>query len=222
MLLLGAGIIVGCSREANRNDESDVKVRELIDSVEENYRGSSNRLFMARLEGEVLRIPERSGQIQCVSQYLKMVRSKIEIVKNPKNCILLSDDVFNLAGHGARMMNLVGFSKEEQIELVFSVMDIVRNQIESLQSFGSVGSRIEQLDRPHDIRNLKSQMSSWDYWVRQYFINSRIYGFNEEERTRYRARLDELMKITHGWRDSAGSKPVLRATNEVHEVEVDI
>lgn len=222
MLLLGVVVFGGCSRENTRVDVIDAKVQELVGMVEQNYRGWSNRLFMARFESETLALPEKSDRVRCVRQYMKMVRSKVEMIKNPKDCILWSDDVFKLAGHGSKMMNLVGFSKEEQVETVFSVMDNVHDQIEYLQSLGPVGSRTEQLDRPHDIRNLKSQMSSWNYWVRQYIINSRTYGFNEKERTRYRARLDELMKVTRGWRDPVGAKPVSGTNATAPEVEVDI
>lgn len=195
-MLLGVGAFLGCSRENGQVDEIDVKAQELVDSVEQNYRGWSNRLFMARFEGELLALPEKSVRIRYVRQYEKMIRSKIEMIKNPKDCMLWSDKVFNLAGHGSKMMNLVGFSKEEQAELVFSVMDIVHDQIEYFQSLDPVGSRIEQLERPHDIKDLKSQMYSWEYWIRQYLINNRTYGFSAKERSHYLARLSELMKIT--------------------------
>lgn len=222
MLLLGAGIIVGCSREANRNDESDVKVRELIDSVEQNYRGGSNMFFMTRFEGMILALPGKSDRIRCARQYLDMIRSKIEMVKNTKDCMLCSHDVFKLVCHGCDVMSHAGYANDEKAEFLFSFLTVVRDRIESLQSLGSVGSRLEQLERPQNIKSMKTYMLMWKDWILRRFINSRTHGFNEEERTRYRARLDELMKITQGWRDSAGSKPALRATNEVHEVEVDI
>ena len=70
------------------------------------------------------------------------------------------------------------------------------------------------------LSSLKKLM--WEDWIMRRIINSRTYGFNEEERTRYLARLDELMKITQGWREPVGAKPPRGTTNEVQEVEVDI
>lgn len=193
LLLLGSFFFVGCSRDEAHVDAIGDRPQELINSVEQTYRACSNRLFMARFENEILAMPERSDQVQCVRQYLQMVRSEVRMIKDPKHCILWANDVFNLVGHAAKMMNLVGYPKDEQAELVFSVMDIVHDQIAHLQSLCPVGSRIEQSERPHDIKSLKSYMSSWDYWVRRFYINQ---GFNEDERSRYLSRLNELMKIT--------------------------
>ena len=222
MLLLGAVIWGGCSRENSRDDAIDAKAYELVDMVEQNYRGWSNRLFMARFEGEVLALPEKSDRIRCVRKYLEMIGSKVEMVKNPKDCMMRSDDVFKLICHGCDMMNHVGYTNDEKVEFHFSFLSVVRDQIENLQTLGPVGSRIEQLDRPHNIKSMKTYMVMWEDWIMRYIINSRTYGFNKEERTRYRARLDELMKVTRGWRDPVGAKPVSGTNAAASEVEVDI
>ena len=148
--------------------------------------------------------------------------SKIEMVKNPKDCMQRSHEVFKLVCHGCDMMNHVGYTNDEKVEFLFSFLTVVRDQIENLQSLGPVGSRMEQLDRPHDIKSMKTYMVMWEDWIMRRIINSRTYGFKEEEQTRYRARLDELMKITQGWREPVGAKPPRGTTNEVQEVEVDI
>ena len=222
MFLLGSGFWGGCSRENNRDDAIGAKNQALVDLVEQNYRGWSNRLFMARFEGELLALPEKSDRVRCVRQYLEMIGSKIEMVKNPKDCMAWSDDVFKLVCHGCDMMNHVGYTNDEKIEFLFSFLPVVRDQIENLQSLGPVGSRMEQLERPHDIKSMKTYMVMWKDWIMRYIINRRTHGFNEEERTRFRARLDELMKITQGWREPVGAKPPRGTTNEVQEVEVDI
>lgn len=222
MLLLGAVVWGGCSRVNSRDDAIGAKNQALVDLVEQNYRGWSNRLFMARFEGELLALPEKSDRVRCVRQYLEMIGSKIEMVKNPKDCMAWSDDVFKLVCHGCDMMNHVGYTNDEKVEFLFSFLTVVRDQIENLQSLGPVGSRIEQLERPHDIKSMKTYMVMWKDWIMRYIINRRTHGFNEEERTRFRARLDELMKITQGWREPVGAKPPRGTTNEVQEVEVDI
>ena len=73
MLLLGAGFGGGCSRENSRGDAIGAKSQALVGLVEQNYRGWSNRLFMARFEGELLALPKKSDRVRCVRQYLEIM-----------------------------------------------------------------------------------------------------------------------------------------------------
>lgn len=105
MLLLDVGVFGGCSRENTRVDVIDAKAQELVGMVEQNYREWNSMSFMARFEGELLTLPKKSDRVRCVRQYLEMIGSRIEMVKNPKDCMAWSDDVFKLVCHGCDMMN---------------------------------------------------------------------------------------------------------------------